>query len=342
MLKFTLGDILRCETEAIVNTVNTVGVMGKGIALAFKKAFPTNFKLYEKACKEGNVEVGKMFVTETEELYPKYIINFPTKKHWRNPSKYEYITAGLEDLIEVIKKYKIKSISIPPLGAGNGRLEWTKVKSIIEQYLSEISKEMDIVIFEPGYQDQTTTIPRDASLTDKRAIFLYMLWKYQVLGYQTNLIVAQKVAYFIQRFQEDLNLVYQKGIYGPYAHNLTHLLKKINNTYIQYDENKTAPMTPIQMIEAKYDEIETFFKFRLSEDQHNKISRLVEFIEGFESPYGLELLATIDFIYTQTQKDTIEEIESEIGNWTDRKREIMKSKHIEIAIERLREFDLIK
>ncbi len=341
MLKFTSGDILRCETEAIVNTVNTVGVMGKGIALAFKNTFPHNYKLYTKACKEGTVEVGKMFVTETEQLYPKYIINFPTKKHWRNPSRYEYITSGLEDLIEVINTYKIKSVSIPPLGAGNGKLEWLKVKDIIEQYLDDLSNDIEILIFEPGFKNQTTTIPKDASLTDKRAIFLYVLWKYQVLGYQTNLIVAQKVAYFIQRFQEELNLVYKKGTYGPYAHNLTHLLKRLNNTYIIFDENKTAPMTPIKMIEQKYSEIESYFASKLSEDQHIRVNKLLDFIEGFESPYGLELLATIDFICKETNKNTFEEIEDEIGNWTERKRDIMKPKHIQIAINRLKEFYLI-
>lgn len=340
MIKYTVGNIIRCETEAIVNTVNTVGVMGKGIALAFKKAFPLNYRLYVEACKTNKIDIGKLLVTETNELYPKYIINFPTKKHWRYPSKYEYIESGLKDLKKIIQEYSIQSISIPPLGSGNGRLDWKKVKTLIKNYLEEIADDVEILIFEPGYQDQTRLEKKQVGLTDKRALFLYTLWKYRVLGYQTNLLVAQKIAYFIQKFGEDLNLKFEKGIYGPYAHNLTHLLKHINHSYIKFDEKQTSPAEELNLIESTISEIDNYYNNKLSDLQQKRVSRMLEFIEGFESPYGLELLATISFIKDHTWKDNFEDIHSEIEHWTERKKEIMKPRHIEVAISRLKEYDL--
>ena len=137
MIKYTTGNILESKAEALVNTVNTVGVMGKGIALQFKKAFHNNFKAYSEACKRNEISIGKLFVTKDCNLNTgeKYIINFPTKKDWRNPSEYNFIEHGLDDLVHVISKNKIKSIAIPPLGSGNGGLEWERVKKIIESKL---------------------------------------------------------------------------------------------------------------------------------------------------------------------------------------------------------------
>ena len=129
MLRFTQGNLLDSGAEALVNTVNTVGVMGKGIALMFKEAFPENYKIYEAACKHGEVRIGQMLVTERRELLgPKWIINFPTKKHWRNPSRIEWIEAGLNDLRNVILVNRIRSIALPPLGSGNGGLNWANVR----------------------------------------------------------------------------------------------------------------------------------------------------------------------------------------------------------------------
>ncbi len=342
MISFKVGDILKSQTDAIVNTVNTKGVMGKGIALAFKKAYPKNFKIYEKACKEGEVEIGKMLITETGELFPKYIINFPSKKHWRNPSKYEFIEKGLEDLIRVINEYNVQSISIPPLGSGNGRLDWMKVKDILTTYLKDIANDIEIVIFEPGYNDQIVSKPeKEISLTPARAIFVYLLKKYQVLGYQINLLVAQKMSYFMQRFGEELNLDFEKGHYGPFSNNLTHLLKYINQSFISYNQNNNSPGTTLEIRDGRYNEVERYFDNNLDKEQKARAEKTLELIRGFESPYGLELLATIDFIVSKTNAKDISEIAEEITNWTKRKKTIMKPKHIELAYQRLKEFNLI-
>lgn len=149
MLRFTQGNLLDADAEALVNAVNTMGVMGKGIALMFKEAFPENFKAYEEACKSKEVHVGKMFVTEREEMFgPKWIINFPTKAHWRFPSQIDWIIEGLEDLKRVIAEKHIKSVALPALGAGNGGLNWKDVRREIENSLAEIP-DVDVIVYEP-------------------------------------------------------------------------------------------------------------------------------------------------------------------------------------------------
>lgn len=148
MIKYIKGDIFVSDAEAIVNPVNINGIMGKGLALSFKIEYPENYKAYVKACKNKQIDIGKLFVfKDSNHFGEKIIINFPTKKDWYKPSKYEYIDKGLDDLINVIKKYNIKSIAIPPLGCGLGGLDWNIVKSKIENKLSDIN--IDVYLYEP-------------------------------------------------------------------------------------------------------------------------------------------------------------------------------------------------
>jgi O-acetyl-ADP-ribose deacetylase (regulator of RNase III) len=157
MMEFARGNLLEAKAEALVNTVNTVGVMGKGIALMFKEAFPENFNAYEAACRKKQVKVGHMFVTERQALIgPKWIINFPTKEHWRGNSKMAWIEDGLEDLKRVIAENKIRSIAIPPLGSGNGGLNWADVRSKIEAALGELN-DVSVLIYEPTDQYQNVS-----------------------------------------------------------------------------------------------------------------------------------------------------------------------------------------
>jgi len=144
------GNIFREEVMALVNPVNTVGVMGKGLALQFKKRYPHNFQLYREAYKANQLEVGKMLVTEIEGLEnPKYIVNFPTKEHWRSKSKMSYIEEGIEDLVTIIVAYEISSIALPALGCGWGGLDWKEVKLLIEEKLERIAEKVDVIVFEP-------------------------------------------------------------------------------------------------------------------------------------------------------------------------------------------------
>ena len=262
MITLTKGDIVKAHTEAIVNSVNTVGVMGKGVALSFKNAFPENFIKYKKSCDKGELNIGKLLITETHQFYPKYIINFPTKKHWRYPSKEDYIAAGLEELHKVIVEKKIKSISIPPLGCGNGKLEWNNVKFMIELNLKDIDG-IEIHLYEPSFTPERNIYKTKPELTPARAILLWLFKSYQILGYELNLLVAQKLSYFLQRLGENLHLKFEKGTYGPYSHNLHHFLTFLNGYYLSFNPDNNQPSTLIELIENTILEVENYIKSNL-------------------------------------------------------------------------------
>lgn len=152
-IEFRQGNILEAKTDALVNPVNCVGVMGRGLALQFKRAFSENFKEYQLACQRGEVQIGQMFITERLDLdFSRFIINFPTKKHWRNKSHLIDIERGLQALVKDVAHLEIKSISIPPLGAGLGGLDWIEVRDKILTYVSPLTG-IHIVIYEPVDKD---------------------------------------------------------------------------------------------------------------------------------------------------------------------------------------------
>lgn len=152
MIEYKTGDLIVEEAEALVNAVNCVGIMGRGIALQFKKAFPENFKVYANACRRKDVQPGRMFVFERGDMFspwPRYIVNFPTKRHWRNKSRMEDIESGLASLVAEIRKRNIRSIAIPALGSDLGGLDWNEVRTRMQEALRDLDN-VKIVIFEPG------------------------------------------------------------------------------------------------------------------------------------------------------------------------------------------------
>ena len=336
MIKYTTGNIIEANTEALVNTVNTVGVMGKGIALAFKKSFPNNYKIYRQACQDKEFNIGDLLVTNTGQLTPKYIVNFPTKKHWRGRSKIEFVEIGMHELVKEINLKGIKSIAIPPLGCGNGGLNWNDVKPIILKNLEKLENKIEVIIYEPGYNNQRIKSKKQIKLTPARAMLLTALKDYQILGYSINLLVTQKLAYFLQRFGEPLNLQYEKGHYGPYSHRLQHLVKYLNGYYLNFKHEETKPSTLVYL--NNLNKVELYNQENLTSEQNKRLQDVQNLIEGFESPYGLELLATVDFIYKQKNIEHTEDIISQIGDWTKRKKKIMKPFHIKVAHQRLKEY----
>jgi O-acetyl-ADP-ribose deacetylase (regulator of RNase III) len=142
------GNLLTAQVDALVNPVNTVGVMGKGLALQFKNAFPENFTSYERACKAGEIVIGRMHIVRRL-ASPRFIINFPTKKNWRQPSKVEYVRDGLRDLVAQIRALGITSIAVPSLGCGNGGLDWSDVKPLIVDALADLP-DVRVILFEPA------------------------------------------------------------------------------------------------------------------------------------------------------------------------------------------------
>lgn len=350
MVEYKKGDILQEETEAVVNTVNTKGVMGKGIALQFKERFSENYKQYKKACEAGHVETGKVFVTETGQLLnPRYIINFPTKEHWRYPSKMEYIHEGLQDLVRVIKEKNISSIAIPPLGCGNGGLDWNEVKPAIEKALSSFT-DLQIILFEPSnvvYKKKARKPKKKANITSVRAMFLSIFKKYKELGFQLSFIEAHKLIYFLQRFGEPLNLEFDKNRYGPYSYVIDHMLYDVEGTFLKGTKFKDAkPQDNIYLVNENFDEVHTYIQNKLTQEQRDRLERVYEFIEGFESPLGLELLATVDFILKDapdsiSEDKLIERIynwDSDNPNWGKRKKQLMKKEYIQVALERVKAY----
>ncbi len=338
MITYKTGNLLEAPVEALVNTVNTVGVMGKGVALQFKNAFPENYKAYSDAVKSGSFHLGEVLVVPVKTIgTARYIINFPTKAHWRFPSRLEWIQSGLKDLHAKIQKHGIRSIALPPLGCGNGGLDWNQVRHLIENELSDLDAE--IVIYEPSQKVQELLKqeerPSAAKLTHVRAMLLQLLYNYRALGEFTSEFAAEKLSYFLQRFGEkQLKLDFQEGIYGPYSGKVRHILFAVNGYYLKgYEQKDTKPFEHLEMMVDKAPQIQDFIKFELSKEEQERLSKVASLIDGFESPYGLELLATVDFLIHKTQTFDPKEIIQNL--WSDRKKDLFNKEHVQLAIQHL-------
>lgn len=304
MIKFTTGNLLESNAEALVNTVNTVGVMGKGIALMFKERFPANMEAYARACEEKKVTVGKVFVTETGALLgPRWIVNFPTKQHWRSPSKLQWIEDGLKDLREFILENNVSSIAIPPLGAGNGGLEWSEVLPKIESALGDLD-EVEIQVYQPTAKYQNVAKRKGVEkLTPARALTAELIRRYWILGNECTLLEVHKLAWFLQRaiqtkgLTSPLKLSFEAKNYGPFAANLNHLLNHLDGSYLKADKRIPDAKRDdiIAFNDARKDEVAHFLMHKSSE-YADSLDSATDLIEGFESPYGLELLATVDWL----------------------------------------------
>jgi O-acetyl-ADP-ribose deacetylase (regulator of RNase III) len=178
------GNLLEAPVEALVNTVNCVGYMGKGIALQFKQAFPANFRAYETACRLGQVVPGRMLVHDHGMLIrPRYIINFPTKRHWRGKSRMEDVEAGLVALVEEVRTREIRSIAVPPLGCGLGGLDWDEVRPRIEAAFAELP-DVDVHLYAPEGAPAATAMPVRTgrpAMTPARALFIKLMESYAAL-----------------------------------------------------------------------------------------------------------------------------------------------------------------
>lgn len=338
MIKYIEGDIFVSDAQALVNTVNTVGVMGKGVALQFKKAFPNNFKAYFEACKREEIRIGKLFVFRDSNLNMgnKIIINFPTKKDWRKPSEYTYVEEGLTDLIRVIQDNKIESIAIPPLGAGNGGLEWEKVKGIIEQKLGSLN--IEIRVYEPSSRIREYLKNERVKLTDARALLLYALYDLVKNGEYVSEFSSEKICYFMQRFgaHKYFKLKYEPNFYGPYSGRVRYLLSALNGSYLMgYSDMNKKPFEPLTLVADGYcavvDYIET--KPELKEI----VTKTTSFLEGFYSDFALELLSSVDYIVNAGNNFEKQFVIDKLNNWNNRKRSLYSNtKYIDISINHLK------
>jgi len=350
MIRFTQGNLLEAKVEALVNTVNTVGVMGKGIALMFKERFAQNYRLYAAACKAKQVQTGKMFITEVQELDgPRWIINFPTKQHWRAPSQMAWITEGLEDLRHFLIEYQVKSIAIPPLGAGNGGLQWNAVREEIEAVLSDL--ETEILVFEPTKQYQNVAKRSGVEkLTPARALVAELVRRYLVLGMECSLLEIQKLAWFLERAIErycpaenPLKLQFVAHKYGPYANRLDHLLSNLDGSYLRSDKriSDAEPLDVIWFKEERKAFVQTYLKSE-AKAYAPALEHTTALIDGFESPYGMELLATVDWLLCKENVEpTVTALRKGLHLWSggeeaaERKNRLFDDRSLEIALQRL-------
>jgi O-acetyl-ADP-ribose deacetylase (regulator of RNase III) len=337
MIIFKEGNLLEAHAEALVNTVNTVGVMGKGIALQFKHAFPENYRSYKEAIERKEIELGKVHTTPVNGMNGiKYIINFPTKNHWRYPSRTEWIKEGLISLYKEITRLKINSIALPPLGCGNGGLDWKEVKPLIVDALKDLP--IEIQIYEPSIKIKDILkkeeTPKASKLTPARAMLLYLLYQYRSLGEFASEFAAEKLCYFLQRFGEtQLKLEYKKAVYGPYSGKVRHVLYAMNGYYINgYEQKEAKPFETLELVPSRKEEVMEFLSKEISTDQSVRLERVSRLIQGFESPYGLELLATVDFLREQNQLFEVSEIFAALKEWSYRKGNLFSEEHVKMAL----------
>ncbi len=351
MMEFTQGNLLEADVEAVVNTVNTVGVMGKGIALMFKERFPENFEAYRDACMAGKVVTGELFITRSPELEgPRWIVNFPTKEHWRSPTKMEWVERGLVKLREFIVAQGIHSIALPPLGCGNGGLLWSDVRPRIESALEDL-EEVRILVFEPTPKYQNVAKKNGVEkLTPARALIAEIVRRYWILGIECTLLEIQKLAWFLEKSLEDLKLAnpldlrFKADRYGPYAKRLTHLLDSLDGSYLHCDKRlaDAGPMDTIWFEESKRATVDLYLRSSEASAYLPALEATERLIDGFQSPLGLELLATVDWLVAREDTETnLKAIRSALDSWPGgvqagkRKQRLFDDRMLEIALRRL-------
>ncbi len=336
MIEFKSGDILKDPAEALVNTVNCVGVMGRGIALQFKNAYPQNFKAYAAACHQGAVQPGHMFVFETGQLTsPRYIINFPTKRHWRGKSRMEDIETGLQDLVAVLQTKGIRSVAIPPLGSGLGGLVWAEVKMRIEAALLPLA-DVRVMVYEPKGPPAPEAITHSREvpkMTAGRAALVELMNRYLggLLDPFVTLLEVHKLMYFMQEAGEPLQLKFTQAPYGPYAENLRHVLNAIEGHLVSgYADGGDAPNKELQLVPGAVDDAVAFLAE--NPDTHTRFTRVTELVDGFESSFGLELLSTVHWVMKREAARGLDDVVQRIHDWNLHKQQFTR-RQIGIAVD---------
>ncbi len=338
MIEFVTGNILNADVDALVNTVNCVGVMGRGVALQFKKSYPENFAQYEAACERGEVRPGAMFVTVTGIFPPRFIINFPTKRHWKGKSRLADIQSGLVALVAEVRSRVIQSIALPPLGCGLGGLEWDAVRPLILSAF-EALPDVRVVVYEPVGAPAASEMAKQSvtpNMTVGRAALVGLMSQYlgAVLDPFVTLLEVHKLMYFMQEAGEELKLKFVKGPYGPYAENLRHVLNLIEGHFITgYGDAGDDPEKPLEVTSDATHNAATFLETHV--ETLARFKRVVQLIAGFATPYGMELLATVHWVARRESVRTADGAVIAVHSWNERKSKMFPDKHIRLAWQEL-------
>lgn len=333
MIEIGRGDIMHADVEALVNTVNCVGIMGRGIALQFRKAFPQNYAAYKAVCDKKQLQLGRMFVFDLNRLEnPRFIINFPTKRHWKGKSRIADIESGLRSLVREIKARGIRSVAIPPLGCGLGGLNWADVRPLIERALTDLPN-VRALIYEPAGAPPAEEMVKSKAvpkLTVARAALLGLMRRYlaAVMDPFVSLLEIHKLMYFMQEAGEPLRLKFRKGKYGPYAENLRHVLIQLEGHFISgYGDAADSPEKPIEL---KPSAAGAESLLSNNPDTRERFDRVAQLIEGFETPFGMELLATVHWVARQESAHNAQEAIAKTYSWSTRKQMFTKE-HVRFA-----------
>ena len=336
--EITKGDLFQADAEALVNTVNCKGVMGRGLALQFKQQFPGNFEAYAAECDAGNMSLGRVHAYDTGLMTPRFIFNFPTKNHWRGKSTLQNIERGLVSLERVVAKHDVRSIAIPALGCELGGLDWDDVRPLIVDAVTKMPG-LRATLYEPNPKVavEFSKPQSPIRMTLARAVAVSLTSAYLNAGvglFITNLEI-QKLMYFMQVAGEKrLRLKITKGIYGPYAANLRHVLRDMSSQYIHgYEDIGDAPGEMFMLAEGAQAEADQYLA---SEPETlRRLDEVARLVDGFESQLGLEVLATVHWVANELNTHRLDEVVSGVMDWNDRKREIMNPWRIEVGLNRL-------
>lgn len=310
MIQVKIGNIFESEMAVLVNTVNCVGVMGKGIAQIYKKKYPLMFKEYKADCDKKAVTTGT--------LYPYYengkvkILNFPTKQHWRSPSKLDYVISGLEWFKKNYKELGIQSIAFPPLGCGNGGLEWDIVGPVMFQTLQELP--IDIEIYAPfGTQKDKIS---ESFLMQKLEVKDVVGVKYEKINENWYLLlrlvkcleeskysvrvgrtIFQKICYVLTRFGTETGLEFVKSAYGPYSSDIPKMMTILSNNNLIYEKEEG------NMLLLYVSDDFTIDPSKYSEQDKMNVNKTFDLFRRIKDSAQAELITSILFSYDELAND---------------------------------------
>lgn len=328
MIEYTKGNMFECNADCLVNTVNCEGFMGKGIAYQFKMRFPENNKSYIKACKSGELTVGKVHHFIEDGIT---IVNFPTKDKWRGPSKIEYVEEGMQYFVELLPRLNVKKVAIPPLGCGNGGLRWEEVKNIIINTITVVEDKYDFIIFEPS--SSYKAIPKKPPQISVSGLVLLDI---RMNLKRFNGIRLQKAGYFTNLFMEEEYFKFDKWKYGPYSHSIDIVARSIKE-YQQFYGIDNSKAT-----------FEQIYQTICSEKVDNKFKKLhiaakksTDYINNIKTDKKLEGVATVLYLVQNGEQKNKEKIVDGFKKWSQDKANRFSKKYILECIDYLEETSII-
>ncbi|WP_144549662.1 macro domain-containing protein [Bacillus sp. X1(2014)] len=332
MIIYEKGDLFKQlnRVEAIINTVNCVGVMGKGIALEFKNRFPENFQIYKNKCLTKELTIGRSFIYQVpNNEITKFIVNFPTKKHWRNPSKIEYIEEGLDNLTKLITEYNIKSIAMPALGCGNGNLDWNIVKPLIEKKLNHLSN-VEIVIYEPSITNEkkTSSTKKKPKLTEDQKKLLLLMNDYNkaTKGPLLTYIQTHIISYFL--YFKNKNMNFELGDNGPYLNDINKVILRLKEYYIEpIDKSEPNQPTQIKVLSINFPQKKAI----MADPDYLLVKSLINGFENYEGLLTLSITHWFQFNERLEPKD----LTFKVLGWLKENNHSPDSNLIQKAINRL-------